>query len=134
MIMINDITTTITTRICSVNHNNHMHIQGFNHHATYSTSEDHTVTCPIPRTQPFEWILNSTELVHFTHKSEPLNMARTWATSIHGLSWLITHQPINQTTLGLQTNHLIPLDGTEISTRISLCPAHTGSSGCTNQD
>jgi hypothetical protein len=131
MTMIIDITMIITTRICSDNHNNHMHIQDSNHHVSYSTCEDHTVTYHIPRTQSFDWISNSIELVHFTHKSEPLNMARTLATPSHGLSRLTSHQPSNQTTLDLQTNHLISLDDTEIASGISICLAHTGSSGCT---
>jgi hypothetical protein len=54
-----------------------MHIQELNHHVPYSTCEDHTVTYPIPRTRPFKWISNSAELVHFTHKLEPLNTAQT---------------------------------------------------------
>jgi hypothetical protein len=54
-----------------------MHIQDSNHHAPYSTCVDHTITYPIPRTRTFEWISNSAELVHFTHKLELLNMART---------------------------------------------------------
>jgi hypothetical protein len=52
-----------------------MHIQDSNHHAPYSMCEGHTVTCPIPRARSFEWISNSAELVHFTHKLEPLNTA-----------------------------------------------------------
>jgi hypothetical protein len=31
--------------------------------------EVHTIDCPILRTQPFEWVSSSAELVH-THKSE----------------------------------------------------------------
>jgi hypothetical protein len=54
-----------------------MHIQERNHHVPYSTCEDHTVTYPILRTRLFEWISNSRELVHFTHKLEPLNTAQT---------------------------------------------------------
>jgi hypothetical protein len=77
MTMMNDITTIIIIRIYSNNLNSHMHIQDSNHHAPYSTCEDHTITCPILRTRQFEWISSSIELVHFPHKSEPLNTVRT---------------------------------------------------------
>jgi hypothetical protein len=77
MTMMNDITTIIRIRIYSNNLNNHMHNHELSHHAPYFMCEDHTVTCHIPRTRSFEWISNSAELIHFTHKLEPLNIART---------------------------------------------------------
>ena len=73
--MMNDIMTIIITRIYSINLNSHMHIQDSNHHAPYSTCEQHIITYPILRIGSFEWISNTAELVHFTHKSEPFNTA-----------------------------------------------------------
>jgi hypothetical protein len=92
--------------------------------------EVHTITCPIPRTRPLEWVSNSVKLVHI-HKSklpnDSLNIGDTqpWTNTTNH------PQPTKQTTLGQPTNQLIPLDGAGIASGINLSSAHIGSSGST---
>jgi hypothetical protein len=124
--VIKNITIISTVRIYSNDYDDHRHGQELNSPSIDSTCEVNTITCPIPRTRPFEWVSNSVELVHI-HKlklsddSSNIGDTQPWST-------LANCSQSIKSDHSRSTNQLITLDGARIASVINLSPTHTGSS------
>jgi hypothetical protein len=81
-----------------------------------TTSYDRTITCPMPRTRPFEWINYSAEFVRYTHTHDTVRWQHRHSRHPAMASpQLVDHNPRVLTTLGLHpslSNHLGMTSGT----------------------